>query len=196
MEKRQSELFQTLKSRPDKEPDSKFSYQLREKLLKKQPQTDKRFSVTTTITILVTCAVLVFLVMASTGQSFKLKHAAQIIDKQEHTLLNVLGIILMLVLILFIAFVYHKGYTKGKLVYMTFSLSFIVWVGNLIYAEHQPLDDPAMQPSHSDFFDEAHSQLLFLYESDKIKDASVDRFLIGQVPLNEVKEKIKRREGQ
>ncbi|KOY81710.1 hypothetical protein I6G82_22005 [Lysinibacillus macroides] len=196
MEKRQSELFQTLKSRPDKEPDRKFSYQLREKLLKKQPQTAKRFTMTTTVTMLVTCVVIIFLVIVSTDQSLKLKQAAQVIDNQGHIFSNVLCIVLMLGVILFIAFVYHKGYTKGKLVYMTFSLSFIVWVGNLIYAEHQPLDDPAMQPSHSDFFDEAHSQLLFLYELDKIKDASVDRFLIGQVPLNEVQEKIKRREGQ
>ncbi len=56
----------------------------------------------------------------------------------------------MLALLLFILFVYYKGLTKGRLVYLTFSLSFLAWVGNLLYAENQNIEEP----SYSEFYDD------------------------------------------
>lgn len=149
MEERDYELFDTLKKRPDKDPDIEFSKQLRQSLQKK-PIKKTKFSIATVLTIPVTLAVLLFVFIIGTGQSIKLKNAALLTINQENNLTNILCVVLMLALLLFILFVYYKGLTKGRLVYLTFSLSFIAWVGNLLYAENQNIEEP----SYSEFYDD------------------------------------------
>ena len=128
------ELFDTLKNRPDIEPEQEFSNKLRQRLQNNQELKTKRFSVATILTIPMTIAVFVLLLMITTGQSLEIKSAALPTISQEETLLFTGGICVLLSLLLFIIFVYSKGYTKGKLVYLTFTLSLAVWLGNLIYA--------------------------------------------------------------
>ncbi|MFJ7732758.1 hypothetical protein ACIQXF_12775 [Lysinibacillus sp. NPDC097231] len=153
MEERDYEIFEALKKRPDKDPDIDFSNQLRRGLQKGYQKKTKRFSIATILTVPVTLAVLLFVFIIGTGQSFQLKNAAQLTINQEKNLTNILCVLLMLALSLFIMFVYYKGLTKGRLVYMTFSLSFLAWVGNLVYAEHQNIDKPIVQPSYSESYD-------------------------------------------
>lgn len=150
MEERDYKLFDTLKKRPDKDPDIDFSKQLRQSLQKTPIKKTKRFSIATIVTIPVTLAVLLFVFRMGTGQSFKLKNAALLTINQEKTLTTILCVFLMLVLLLLILFVYYKGLTKGRLVYLTFSLSFLAWVGNLAYAEYQNIKEP----SYSELYDD------------------------------------------
>jgi len=158
MEERDYKLFDTLKKRPDKDPDIDFSKQLRQSLQKTPIKKTKRFSIATILTIPVTLAVLLFVFIIGTGQSFKLKNAALLTINQEKNLTNILCVFLMLALLLFILFVYYKGHTKGRLVYMTFSLSFLAWVGNLVYAENQIVDKPLEQPRYSESYDDTSKQ--------------------------------------
>jgi len=158
MEERDYKLFDTLKKRPDKDPDIDFSKQLRQSLQKTPIKKSKRFSIATILTIPVTLAVLLFVFIIGTGQSFKLKNAALLTINQEKNLTNILCVFLMLALLLFILFVYYKGHTKGRLVYMTFSLSFLAWVGNLVYAENQIVDKPLEQPRYSESYDDTSKQ--------------------------------------
>lgn len=142
MENHDHKLFDALKKRPDKEPDKIFSNQLRQHLQKGQSVKRKRFSIATILTIPVTIAVLAFLTMISTGQTLEIKSAAQPTIIQEKNLIFTGGLCLLIALLVFIIFVYSKGYTKGRLVYMTFSLSLLTWVGNFVYAENQRLEEP------------------------------------------------------
>lgn len=158
MEERDYKLFDTLKKRPDKDPDIDFSKQLRQSLQKTPIKKTKRFSIATILTIPVTLAVLLFVFIIGTGQSFKLKNAALLTINQEKNLTNILCVFLMLALLLFILFVYYKGHTKGRLVYMTFSLSFLAWVGNLVYADNQIADKPLEQPRYSESYDDTSKQ--------------------------------------
>jgi len=158
MEERDYKLFDTLKKRPDKDPDIDFSKQLRQSLQKTPIKKTKRFSIATILTIPVTLAVLLFVFIIGTGQSFKLKNAALLTINQEKNLTNILCVFLMLALLLFILFVYYKGHTKGRLVYMTFSLSFLAWVGNLVYADNQIVDKPLEQPRYSESYDDTSKQ--------------------------------------
>jgi len=158
MEERDYKLFDTLKKRPDKDPDIDFSKQLRQSLQKTPIKKTKRFSIATILTIPVTLAVLLFVFIIGTGQSFKLKNAALLTISQEKNLTNILCVFLMLALLLFILFVYYKGHTKGRLVYMTFSLSFLAWVGNLVYADNQIVDKPLEQPRYSESYDDTSKQ--------------------------------------
>jgi len=158
MEERDYKLFDTLKKRPDKDPDIDFSKQLRQSLQKTPIKKSKRFSIATILTIPVTLAVLLFVFIIGTGQSFKLKNAALLTINQEKNLTNILCVFLMLALLLFILFVYYKGHTKGRLVYMTFSLSFLAWVGNLVYADNQIVDKPLEQPRYSESYDDTSKQ--------------------------------------
>ncbi|MGE7675981.1 hypothetical protein ACQKMV_20785 [Lysinibacillus sp. NPDC094403] len=153
MEEHDYELFKALKKRTDKDPDEDFSNQLRQRLQKPYIKKTKRFSIATILTVPVTLAVLLFVFMIGTGQSFELKNAAQLTANLEKDLTIIVCIFLMLALSSFILFVYYKGLTKGRLVYMTFSLSFVAWVGNLVYAEHQNIDEPIVQPSYSESYD-------------------------------------------
>ena len=153
MEERDYELFEALKKRPDKDPDIAFSNQLRQKLEKAHIKKTKRFSIATILTVPVTIATLLFVFSIVTGQSFHLKNAAQLTIHLEKDLTNIVCMFLMLTLSLFILLVYYKGLTKGRLVYMTFSLSFLAWVGNLIYVEHQNMDEPIVQPSYNETYD-------------------------------------------
>lgn len=152
------EELDALKKRPDKDPNIDFSNQLRQKLEKKNIRKTKRFSIATILTSLVTIAVLLFVFSISTGQSFHLKNAAQLTINLEKDLTNIACMFLMLTLSLFILFIYYKGLTKGRLVYMTFSLSFLAWVGNLIYAEHQNMDKPIGQPGYIESYDYTSKQ--------------------------------------
>ncbi len=158
MEERDYEIFEALKKRPDKDPDIDFSNQLRRGLQKGYQKKTKRFSIATILTVPVTLAVLLFVFIIGTGQSLQLKNAAQLTINQEKSLTYILCVLLMLALLLFIMFVYYKGLTKGRLVYMTFSLSFLAWVGNLVYAEHQNIDEPIVQPSYSESYDFTNKQ--------------------------------------
>ncbi|MEB2302141.1 hypothetical protein LAV72_21275 [Lysinibacillus xylanilyticus] len=153
MEERDYNLFDALKKRPDKEPDIDYSNQLRQKLQKPHIKKTKRFSIATILTVPVTLVVLLFVFSIGTGQSFNLKNAAQLTINLEKDFTNIVCMFLMLVLSLFILFVYYKGLTKGRLVYMTFSLSFLAWIGNLVYAEHRNTDEPIVQPSYSESYD-------------------------------------------
>lgn len=150
MEERDYELFDALKKRPDKDPNIDFSKQLRQSLQKTPIKKIKRFSIATILTIPVTLAVLLFVFIIGTGQSINLKNAALLTINQEKNLTNILCVFLMLALLLFILFVYYKGLTKGRLVYLTFSLSFLAWVGNLVYAENQNIGEP----SYSELYDD------------------------------------------
>lgn len=158
MEERDYDLVEALKKRPDKEPDVGFSNQLRQRLQKTHIKKTKRFSMATILTVPVTLAVLLFVFMIGTGQSFELKNAAQLTTNLEKDLTVIVCIFLMCALSSFILFVYFKGLMKGKLVYMTFSLSFLAWVGNLVYAEHQNIDEPIVQPSYSETYDYTSKQ--------------------------------------
>ncbi|MFC9542004.1 hypothetical protein ACFTQ7_19320 [Lysinibacillus sp. NPDC056959] len=167
MEERDYDLVDALKKRPDKDPDLDFSNQLRQKLEKTHIKKTKRFSIATILTVPVTLAALLFVFSISTGQSFHLKNAAQLTINLEKDLTNIVCMFLMLTLSLFILFVYYKGLTKGRLVYMTFSLSFLAWVGNLIYAEHQNMDEPIVQPSSS--YNETYDYTSKQYYIDEIQ---------------------------
>ncbi|KOS62284.1 hypothetical protein FJQ98_23505 [Lysinibacillus agricola] len=158
MEERDYELLDALKKRPDIDPDVDFSNQLRQRLQTSHLKKTKRFSITTILTVPVTMAVLLFVFMIGTGQSFELKNAAQLTTELEEDLTIMVCIFLMLALSSFILFVYYKGLTKGRLVYMTFSLSFLAWVGNLVYAEHQNIDEPIVLPSYSESYDYTSKQ--------------------------------------
>ncbi|KOP72180.1 hypothetical protein AMS59_18255 [Lysinibacillus sp. FJAT-14745] len=153
MEERDYDLFDALKKRPDKEPDVDFSNEIRQKLQKTHLKKTTRFSIATILTVPVTLAVLLFVFMIGTGQSFELKNAAQLTTEWEKDLTIIVCIFLMLALSSFILFVYFKGLTKGRLVYMTFSLSFFAWIGNLVYAEHRNIDETIVQPSYSESYD-------------------------------------------
>lgn len=153
MEELDYDLVDALKKRPDKDPDIDFSNQLRQELEMTQIKKTKRFTIATILTVPVTLVVLLFVISIGTGQSFHLKNAAQLTINLEKDLTNIVCMFLMLTLSLFILFVYYKGLTKGRLVYMTFSLSFLAWVGNLVYAEHQNMDEPIVQPSYSESYD-------------------------------------------
>ncbi|MDM5250496.1 hypothetical protein [Lysinibacillus sp. G4S2] len=165
MEEHDYKLFDALKKRPDKDPDVDFSNQLRRELQKSHIKKTKRFTVATILTVPVTLAALLFVFMIGAGQSFELKNAAQLPINQEKNLTNILCIFLMSALSLFILFVYFKGLTRGKLVYMTFSLSFLAWVGNLVYAENQNVDESIMKPSYSESYDYTIKQ----YNIDEIQ---------------------------
>ncbi|MGE7948930.1 hypothetical protein [Lysinibacillus sp. NPDC093688] len=158
MEERDYDLVDALKQRPDKEPDIDYTNQLRQKLQKTHIKKTKRFSIATILTVPVTLVVLLFVFSIGTGQSFNLKNAAQLTINLEKDLTNIVCMFLMLTLSLFILFVYFKGLTKGRLIYMTFSLSFLAWVGNLVYAEHQNMDEPIVQPSYSESYDHTSKQ--------------------------------------
>jgi hypothetical protein len=153
MDERDYELFDALKKRPDKDPDADFSNQLRRELQKSHIKKIKRFTVATILTVPVSLAVLLFVFMVGAGQSFELKNAAQLTINQEKNFTHLVVIFLLLALSLFILFVYYKGLTRGKLVYMTFALSFLAWIGNLVYAEKQNIDEPIVQPSYSESYD-------------------------------------------
>ncbi|WP_155593726.1 hypothetical protein [Lysinibacillus cavernae] len=153
MEQHYNDLLKKLKSRSDIDPNREFSSELRQKLIKRQHNTTNSSSLATILTIPVTLSVFVFLVMVTTGQSIGLKHAAQLISDKEKYLETTMCIVLMFCLSLFISFIYFKGFTKGRLVYLTFSLSFIAWVGNLIYAEHDHKEDSIEQSGYNETFD-------------------------------------------
>lgn len=132
--------------RPDLEPNKQFSKQLRQALISNQRQKRKRFSLPAMLTLAVTFATLAFLVLVITGQSLERKQVAKVLYGEGNLFGNVMLIVAMLGLLLFIVLVYYKGLTKGKLVYMTFSLSLIAWLGNIIYAEQykeEQIEQPA-----------------------------------------------------
>ncbi|MFB7158753.1 hypothetical protein [Lysinibacillus sp. NPDC056232] len=158
MEERDYDLFDALKKRPDKELDVDVSNEIRQKLQKTHIKKTTRFSIATILTVPVTLAVLLFVFIIGTGQPFNLKSAAQLTINLERDFTNIVCIFLMLTLSSFILFVYFKGLTKGRLVYMTFSLSFLAWVGNLVYAEHQNIDEPIVQPSYSESYEYTSKQ--------------------------------------
>lgn len=167
MEERDYELFDALKKRPDKDPNIDFSKQLRQSLQKTPIKKTKRFSIATILTIPVTLAVLLFVFIIGTGQSINLKNAALLIINQEKNLTNILFIFLMSALLFFILFVYFKGLTRGKLVYMTFALSFLAWVGNLVCAENQNMDESIVKPSYSESYD-------YSIKQDKIDEVQLE----------------------
>ncbi|MDM5230576.1 hypothetical protein [Lysinibacillus pakistanensis] len=167
MEERDYELFDALKKRPDKDPNIDFSKQLRQSLEKTPIKKIKRFSIATILTIPVTLAVLLFVFRIGTEQSFNLKNAALLTINQEKNLSNILFIFLMSALSFFILFVYFKGLTRGKLVYMTFALSFLAWVGNLVYAENQNIDESIVKPSYSESYD-------YSIKQDKIDEIQLE----------------------
>ena len=169
MEDRERQLFDALKNRPDKEPDVEFSHQVRRKLQTPHVTKAKRYSVVTILTIPVTIAIITFLALIVTGQPLEMKSAAQLTSSKGGDLSSIIIFGLLLALLLFIAFVYAKGYTKGRLVYMTFSFSFAMWVGNLVYAESYRLEEPLVLPTYSASFDYTNSQLQFMYVTNKEK---------------------------
>ncbi|WP_337982893.1 hypothetical protein [Lysinibacillus sp. C5.1] len=128
------ELFDTLKNRPDIEPEQAFSSSLRRELENNPKLKTKKVTVAPLLTIPMTIAIFVFLWMITTGQTLEIRSAASPIISQEKTMVFTGGVFVLLSLVLFIIFVFSKGYTKGKLVFITFALSLCVWVGNLVYA--------------------------------------------------------------
>ena len=172
MNERDYELFDALKKRPDKDPDVDFSNQLRRELQKSHIKKTKRFTVATILTVPVSLAVLLFVFMIGAGQSFELKNAAQLTINQEKYFTHLVVIFLLLALSLFILFVYYKGLTRGKLVYMTFALSFLAWIGNLVYAEKQNIVEPIVQPSYSESYD---------IKQDHIDEIQQDNYLMKTI---------------
>ncbi|QDQ01132.1 hypothetical protein FOH38_12100 [Lysinibacillus fusiformis] len=185
MENQDHKLFDALKKRPDKEPDKIFSNQLRQHLQKGQSVKGKRFSFATILTIPVTIAVLAFLTMISTGQTLEIKSAAQLTIIQEKNLIFTGGLCLLIALLVFIIFVYSKGYTKGRLVYMTFSLSLVTWVGNLVYAENQRLVEPIVLPTYSDSFNFDNNQLLCTSETIMSSEETLQTVITGPYTMQQ-----------
>ena len=179
MEDREKQLFDALKNRPDKEPDVEFSQQVRRKLQTTHVPNGKRYSVVTLLTIPVTIAIITFLALIVTGQPLELKSAAQLTSSEGKSLPSIIVFGLLYALLLFIVFVYVKGYTKGRLVYMTFSLTFVVWVGNLVYAESYRLEEPLVLPTYSESFSYTNSQLLFMYVTNKESKDVIQTLTIG-----------------
>ena len=178
------ELFDTLKNRPDIEPEQAFSSSLRRKLGNNPKLKTKKITVATLLTVPMTIAILVFLWMITTGQSLDIRSAALPIISQEKTMFLTGGLFVLLFLVLFIVFVFSKGYTKGKLVFMTFALSLGVWVGNLVYANWQRVAEPIVMPSqHDTYFSstskflEGDSELLlslFNRDLEQLREGNVD----------------------
>lgn len=179
MEERERSLFDALKNRPDKEPDIEFSHQVRQKLQTTHGTKGKRYAVVTLLTIPVTIAIITFLALIVTGQPLPLTRAAQLTSIEGENLSSIIIFGLLLGLLLFIVVVYVKGYTKGKLVYMTFSLSFAVWVGNLVYAESYRLEEPLVLPTYSESFAYTNSQLLFMYVTNKESKDVIQTLTLG-----------------
>ncbi|KOS67168.1 hypothetical protein AEA09_15070 [Lysinibacillus contaminans] len=179
MEERERQLLDALKNRPDKDPDIEFSKQVRQKLQKTHVTKGKRFSVVTILTIPVTIAIIAFLAMIVTGQPLELKSAAQLTNSEGGNLSRIVFFGLLLTLLMFIVLVYTKGYTKGRLVYMTFSLTFAAWVGNLVYAESFRLEEPLVLPTYRASFNYTNNQLLFMYVTNKESEEVIQSLTIG-----------------
>jgi hypothetical protein len=154
------ELFETLKNHPNIEPDQAFLNKLRQNLQNNQGLKSKRITVATILTIPMTIAVFVFLLMITTGQSLEIKSAAAPIISQEKKLLFTGGLCVILSLLIFIIFVFSKGYTKGKLIYLAFALSLAVWLGNLMYANWLRVAEPIVVPSQSGISESSASRFL------------------------------------
>lgn len=179
MEERQRQLYDALKNRPDKEPDIEFSNQLYRKLQKPHVTKGNRYSIVTILTIPVTMAIIAFLIMIVTGQPVEMKNAAQLTSDEWGHLSRIVIFGLLLALLMFIVFVYTKGYTKGRLVYMTFSLTFAAWVGNLVYAESYRLEEPLVLPTYSASFNGTNRPLLFMYVTNKESEEAIQFLTIG-----------------
>lgn len=179
MEERERHLLDALKNRPDKEPDLEFSNQVRRKLQNPHVTKGKRYSVVTILTIPVTMAVIAFLAMIVTGQPLEMKNAAQLTSDEWGYLSRIVIFILLLALLMFIVWVYIKGYTKGRLVYMTFSLTFAAWVGNLVYAESYRLEEPLVLPTYRASFNYTNNQLLFMYVTNNESEEVIQSLTIG-----------------
>ena len=188
MEDRQRQLFDALKNRPDDEPDVEFSHQVRRKLQTTHVPKGKRYAVVTILTIPVTIAIITFLALIVIGQPLELKSAAQLTSSEGGNLSSIVIFGLLLGLLLFIVFVYAKGYTKGRLVYMTFSFTFAVWVGNLVYAESYRLEEPLVLPTYSESFDYTYSQLQFMYVTNKESEEIIKSITIGPYTIEQLEE--------
>lgn len=179
MEERERQLFDALKNRPDKEPDIEFTNQLYRKLQKTYVTKGKRFSVVTVLTIPVTFAIIAFLAMIITGEPLEWKSAAQFTSGEEKRLSSIVIFGLLLVLLMFIVWIYTKGYTKGRLVYMTFLLTFAAWMGNLMYAEGYRLEEPLVLPTYRASFNYTNNQLLFMYVTNKESEEVIQSLTVG-----------------
>lgn len=179
MEERERQLFDALKNRPDKEPDIEFSNQLYRKLQRTHGTKGKRFSVVTVLTIPVTFAIIAFLALVVTGRPLELKSAAQLTNSGMEVFPSIVIIVLLSVLMMFIVWVYTKGYTTGRFVYMTFSLTFATWVGNVVYEESYRIEEPLVLPTYSTSFISTNRPLLFMYITNKESEEVSQSLAIG-----------------
>ncbi|MFJ7738551.1 hypothetical protein ACIQ2D_19730 [Lysinibacillus sp. NPDC097287] len=189
MEDQERQLFDALKNRSGKEPNLEFSKQVRRKLQTTHAPKRKRFSVVTVLTIPVTFAIVAFLVMIVTGQSLEfleLKSAAQHTIPKEKNLPSIVVFCLLLALLLYIVFVYSKGYLKGQLVYMTFSLSFVAWVGNVVYAESIRIEEPSSMPTNSESYENEISPYLIQKEHDQPWDVKLEENSVMERKLSKL----------